>query len=213
MGKGKIRYAVALIGALVVAIAAVGAYASLHKSGSRSAADGVVVHGDWKIVVKNHDGSVASVHRFHNEFNGASLMARTFAHSVTPGRFWLLVADSAGLNNPCEITSGGTPLQVACSDFEADDPNAGGAPNFFGNLTASSNASNNLVVQGEFEAQRNGQFDRVVMRLSSCTASTAPSACHPNGYQNWSDRTLSSPITLVDGQQALVTVTYTFSPA
>jgi hypothetical protein len=213
MGKKRIRYAVALVGALLVAAATVGAYASLHKSGSKSAADGIVVHGDWKIVVKNPDGSVAGVHRFHNAFNGANLMARSFAHQATPGRFWLQVADTSGTNNPCEVSVSGSPVQVTCNDFEADDPNAGGAANFFGNLTASSNASNNLVVQGEFDAQRNGQFDRVLMRMSSCTNSTAPSACHPNGYQSWSDRTLPSPITLVDGQQALVTVTYTFSPA
>ena len=213
MGKGKFRYAVVLLGALVVAVAAVGAYAAIHKAGSRSAAEGVVVHGDWKIVVKNADGSVASVHRFHNEFNGASLMARVFAHQSTPGRFWLLVADNGGLNNPCQITSGTSTFQVGCNDFESDDLNAGAAANFFGNLTATVSATNDLVVQGEIEAQRDGQFNRVLMRSSSCNNSIAPNACHPNGYVSWSDRTLSSPITLVTGQQALITVTYSFSPA
>jgi hypothetical protein len=138
------------------------------------------------------------------------------AHSLTRRRLdasgsW--PADNGGTNSPCEITSGTSTFQVACNDFEADDPNAGAAANFFGNLTATSNANNELVVQGDITAQRNGQFDRVLMRSSSCGNTIAPNACHPNGYVGWSDRTLASPVTLVDGQHALITVTYTFSPA
>ena len=51
------------------------------------------------------------------------------------------------------------------------------------------------------------------MLLSRCGATTAPSACHPGSYGNFSSRTLPAPITLVTGQQAIVTVTYTFSAA
>ncbi|HEY3183302.1 MAG TPA: hypothetical protein VGJ77_10730 [Gaiellaceae bacterium] len=199
--------------AALLAAAAIGAVAAGHRGGPSAASDNVVVHGNWKIAIKNPDGRVVRVHRFHNEFNGANILSRVFAHALTPGRYWLLVADSAGLNNPCEITSSGSAFQTACSDFESDDPNAGAAANFFSNLTATATAANTLVITGDILAQRDGQFDRVVMRSSSCGATTAPSACHTNGYISWSDRTLGSPITLVDGQHALVTVTYTFSPA
>jgi hypothetical protein len=203
--------AAALAIAAALTAAAVGA---LTRGGSPEAAGiGVVVHGDWKIAVKNPDGHVVRVHRFHNEFNGQNIMARTFAHVATPGRFWLLAADNGGLNNPCEITSGTSTFQVGCNDFEADDSNAGAAANFFGNLTTSVDAANALVITGQFNAQRDGQFSRVLMRLSSCSNAVAANACHPNGYVSFSDRTLSSPITLVKGQQALITVTYTFSPA
>lgn len=157
---------------------------------------------------------MVKVVRFHNEFNGAAIMARTFAHTATPGRFWLLVTDNGGSNSPCEFVSGGTPVAVNCNDFEADDPNAGAGSNFFGNLTASVSASGtDLIIQGDITAQRNGQFDRVLMRISSCGNTTAPNACDPNGYIAFSDRILPSPVTLVDGQHALVTVTYTFSAA
>jgi hypothetical protein len=203
---------VALAAAALIAAAALGAFARGH--GSKSAAgDRIAVHGNWKIVVKNPDGRVARVLRFHNAFNGANLLARVFAHQSTPGRFWLLVADNGGLNNPCQITSGTSTFQVSCNDFESDDPNAGAAANFFGNLAASVNGSNEIVVTGDITAQRDGQFDRVLMRSSSCANATAPSACHPNGYVAWSDRTLSSPVTLVNGQHALITVTYTFTAA
>jgi hypothetical protein len=211
--RRNVWVACAAVGALLAA-AAVGAVAAGHGGGGPSAAsDGVVVRGNWKIAIRNPDGRVVRVHRFHNEFNGANIVARTFAHQATPGRFWLLVADNGGLNNPCEITSGTSTFQVSCNDFESDDLNAGAAANFFGNLTATATTANELVVTGDITAQRDGQFNRVLMRTSSCAATTAPSACHPNGYVSWSDRTLPSPITLVDGQHALVTVTYTFSPA
>ena len=200
------------IGVLGVA-AALGAFASSSEKSSAARPDGVVVRGNWKIVVKNPDGRVVRTVRFHNEFNGASLMARTFAHLATPGRFWLLVADNGGTNNPCEITSGTSTFQVACNDFESDDPNGGAAANFFGNLATSVNTNNELVVQGDITAQRDGQFNRVLMRISSCGNTIAPNACHPNGYVSFSDRQLPSPVTLVDGQHALVTVTYSFSPA
>ena len=203
---------VALIALALIAAAALGALARGH--GSKSAAgDRIAVHGNWKIVVKNADGRVARVLRFHNAFNGQNLLARVFSHQSTVGRYWLLVADNGGVNNPCEITSGTSTFQVACNDFESDDPNAGTAGNFFGNLAASVNGSNELVVTGDITAQRNGQFDRVIMRSSSCGNATAASACHPNGYVGWSDRTLGSPVTLVTGQHALVTVTYTFTAA
>lgn len=214
--EGSMKKTLWLAGAAMAALlaaAAIGAVAAGHRGGPSAASDNVVVHGNWKIAIKNPDGRVVRVHRFHNEFNGANILSRVFAHALTPGRYWLLVADSAGLNNPCEITSSGSAFQTACSDFESDDPNAGAAANFFSNLTATATAANTLVITGDILAQRDGQFDRVVMRSSSCGATTAPSACHPNGYISWSDRTLGSPITLVDGQHALVTVTYTFSPA
>jgi hypothetical protein len=51
------------------------------------------------------------------------------------------------------------------------------------------------------------------MLLSRGTATTTPASCHPGSYGNFSSRTLPSPITLIAGQQAIVTVTYTFSAA
>ena len=204
------------ITALVIAVVGVAFLGGLSMGQAKAPSGesvGITVTGDWLVTVKNSDGTVAKEERFHNAFTGQGIVARTFAHSATPGRFWLLVADNAGTNNPCQITSGTSTFQVACDDFEADDANAGAAANFFGNLTATASTADELVVQGNITAQRNGQFDRVIIRTSSCGAATAPTACHPNGYVSWSDRTLTTPITVVTGQQILITVTYTFSSA
>jgi hypothetical protein len=51
------------------------------------------------------------------------------------------------------------------------------------------------------------------MLLSTCGGTTAPNVCHPGAYGNFSSRTLPASISLIAGQQAIVTVTYTFSAA
>ena len=194
-------------GALLAA-AALGAFTS----GEHSAAprvDGVAVEGDWKVTIKQ-DGRVVRVHRFHNDFNGASTLAPILAHASSTGRYWMTLADQTGAGeNPC-----GDPATSAssCFIFEPDDPN-GSIPFWFGNLTVSTPGSTSVQITGEIEATRDGQFNHVRMLLSRCAATTAPSACHPGSYGNFSSRTLDAPITLIAGQQAIVTVTYTFSPA
>ena len=81
---------------------------------------------------------------------------------------------------------------------------------WFDNLDVSATPGGSLVVRGEISATRDGSFDQVRMLLSRCAATTTPQACHPGSYGNFSFRTLESPVPLVTGQQAIVTVTYTF---
>ena len=170
-----------------------------------------MVHGDWIVTVKNPDGTVAQEHAFHNDFNGATTVARILAHASTTGRYWMTLSDQSGTNQPpC-----GDPAAAAasCFVFEADDPN-GSVPFWFGTLSVTSPASPAAVVAtATVIATRAGKFDHVRMLLSSCSNTTAPSACHPGSYGNFSARTLPAPITVAAGQQVIVTVTYTFSAA
>lgn len=193
----------------LVAAAALGAFTRSEQSAAPRL-DGIAVTGDWKVTVKSANGRVLRVHRFENEFNGASTVAAILAHSSATGRYWMTLSDSTGAGqHPC-----GDPTTAAtsCFIFEADDPN-GSIPFWFGNLTASTPGSSQLQLTGEIEATRDGQFNHVRMLLSRCAASTAPSDCHPGAYGNFSARTLPAPISLIAGQQAIVTVTYTFSAA
>jgi hypothetical protein len=194
-------------GALLAA-AALGAFTSGEHSAAPRA-DGVAIKGAWKVTIKQ-DGRVVRVHRFHNAFDGASSLAPILAHASSTGRYWMTLSDSTGAGqNPC-----GDPASAAasCFVFEADDPN-GSIPFWFGNLAVSTPGSTSVQITGEIEATRNGQFNHVRMLLSRCNSATAPSACHPGSYGNFSSRTLDAPIALIAGQQAIVTVTYTFSPA
>jgi len=200
--------AAVVVGALLAA-AALGGFTRGELTAAPKA-DGVTVTGDWKVTVKSADGRVLRVHRFRNEFNGASTVAAILAHASSTGRYWMTLSDSSGAGqHPCGDPAGAA---AGCFLFEADDPN-GSVPFWFGNLAVSSPGGTQVAVTGEIEATRNGSFNHVRTLVSRCSATTAPSACHPGSYSNFSARTLPAPISLVTGQQAIVTVTYSFSAA
>jgi hypothetical protein len=189
----------------LLAAGALGAFTHSDSSAA-PAGDAIAVKGDWKVTVKSANGRVLRVHRFHNEFNGALNIAGILAHTNSTGRYWMTLSDLGG-TPPCGAGAGAE----SCLIFEPDDPN-GGVAGWFGNL-AVSQSSGQLIITGEIEATRSGEFDHVRMLLSRCGATVAPSSCMPGAYGNFSTRTLASPITLIAGQQAIVTVTYTFSAA
>jgi hypothetical protein len=200
--------AAVVAGALLTA-AALGGFASAERSAAPKA-DGIAVTGDWKVTVKSANGRVLRVHRFKNEFNGASTVAAILAHSSSTGRYWMTLSDQSGAGqNVCGDPTGAA---SSCFLFEADDPN-GAVPFWFGNLAVSRPSSSQLAVTGEIEATRSGSFNHVRMLLSTCGSTTTPATCHPGSYGNFSSRTLPSGISLITGQQAIVTVTYTFSAA
>jgi hypothetical protein len=194
------------VGALLTA-AALGGFTRGERS-TAPKADGIAVTGNWKVTIKSAEGRVLRVHRFKNAFDGPSTLAQILAHASSTGRYWMTLSDTSG-SPPC-----GDPASTAssCLLFEPDDPNAT-IPFWFGNLAVTTPGTTQLQISGEIEATRNGAFNHVRMLLSRCSATTTPSACHPGSYGNFSSRTLPTPITLVTGQQAIVTVTYTFSAA
>jgi len=201
--------AVAVFAVALAAAASVGAFARADRGASRPP-DGITVRGEWKVTVKNPDGRVVRVRRFQNAFNGASTVSGILAHASATGRYWLTLSDQSGAGqHPCGDPAGSA---GSCFLFEADDPN-GAIPFWFGNLAVTRPGNTSVAVSGEIEATRNGSFNHVRMLLSTCASSTATNVCHPGSYGNFSSHTLASPISLVTGQQAIVTVTYTFSPA
>jgi hypothetical protein len=211
-----LRLRVALSAVTVVVLALVIAFVTGVSLGQATASApagselGVTVRGDWIVTVKNVDGTVAQEHAFHNEFNGASTVAGILAHSNATGRYWMTLSDQSGAGqHPC-----GDPAAAAnqCFVFEADDPN-GSIPFWFNTLAVTRPGSTAVAVAGTVIATRAGQFNHVRMLLSTCGGTTAPNACHPGSYGNFSSRTLPAPISVVAGQQILATVTYTFSAA
>jgi hypothetical protein len=195
-------------GALLTA-AALGGFTRAEQSAAPKA-DGIAIEGAWKVTVKSADGRVLKVHRFKNEFNGASTVASILAHSSSTGRYWMTLSDQSGSGqHPCGDPTGAA---SSCFLFEADDPN-GAIPFWFDSVAVTRPGSTSLQVTGEIAATRNGSFNHVRMLLSTCGSTTATNVCHPGSYGNFSSRTLPAPITLIAGQQAIVTVTYTFSAA
>jgi hypothetical protein len=194
-------------GALLTA-AALGGFARAEQSAAK--ADAIAIEGAWKVTVKSADGRVLRVHRFKNEFNGASTVAGILAHASSTGRYWMTLSDGSGDGlHPCGDPTGPA---ASCFLFEADDPN-GAIPFWFDTVTVTRPGSTQVQITGEIAATRAGSFNHVRMLLSTCGNTTAPNVCHPGSYGNFSARTLPAPISLIAGQQAIVTVTYTFSAA
>lgn len=200
--------AAVVAGALLTA-AALGGFTRAEQSAAPKA-DGIAIDGAWKVTVKSAEGRVLRVHRFKNEFNGASTVSGILAHTNSTGRYWMTLSDVSGAGqNPCGDPAGPA---ASCFLFESDDPN-GAIPFWFDTVSVTRPGSTQVQITGEIAATRSGQFNHVRMLLSRCGATTAPSGCHPGSYGNFSTRTLPSAISLVAGQQAIVTVTYTFSAA
>ncbi len=61
----------------------------------RGPQEGIKVHGDWTIVIRNPDGSVALRHEFKNAlavgFNADRLLAQFLAGDMVPGHWGILL--------------------------------------------------------------------------------------------------------------------------
>jgi hypothetical protein len=62
-------------------------------------AEGVQVHGDWKIEVRNSDGSLAKKVEFENALVGAYVIGKVLTGLETPGT-WSIVFGSSKSENP-----------------------------------------------------------------------------------------------------------------
>jgi hypothetical protein len=198
-----------VVAGALLTVAALGGFMRADVSAAPKA-DAIAIEGAWKVTVKSAEGRVLRVHRFKNEFNGAATVSGILAHASSTGRYWMTLSDQTGAGqHPCGDPTGPA---SSCFLFEADDPN-GAIPFWFDTVTVTRPGSTQLQATGEIAATRSGQFNHVRMLLSTCSSVTAPNSCHPGSYGNFSARTLPAPISLVTGQQAIVTVTYTFSAA
>lgn len=206
-------FAVALVAAAAAAAAAFalathGAQSALKAPGST--ADGIKVEGHWKITVKNPDGRIVLVRRFHNDPAQANqAIATILARAYTPSYWFVQLTSTA--NDPACVSSG-TP--VGCTIIDPNDNGAfSSSPNSFKTLTTSaSGVQSTIVLGGSMTAQRDGVVDQVSTNLGVCSRTIAPStACGLSSFWPFTNRVLGSPINLVTGQQLLVTVTLSFS--
>jgi hypothetical protein len=216
----------ALVAALAVGIAVAAAVAVASGGGGDRAAakpkpaqhgspsakvERVKVEGHWKIEVRNPDGRLVTVRRFHNDpTNANSAIATILARAYTPSYWWITLGSNTGAGPAC--LSSGTP--VFCRLIDANDLGAFAAsPNSFKTLTTSnSGVQTSITLTGSMNAQRDGDVNTVATNLSVCSNTVAPStACGTSSFWPFTQRTLGSPISLVTGQQLLVTVTLTFT--
>ena len=173
-------------------------------------AEGIQVHGDWVIEVRNPDGSVAERREFQNALSlgGVFLLTGSLARTESPGVWGVGVRSNDASESPCM-----TPDPVSlCLIREPISSSLSSYPaTHFPTLTVSADPSGQvLVLQGNFDAPNDGIIRRV--QTFDCTNSPVnvdPGAC--NNIRLITETTLGTPVNVIAGQQVLVTVTISFS--
>jgi hypothetical protein len=165
--------------------------------------EGIQVHGHWVIEVRERNGTLVTRRAFENALNprfGQQLIADTLAGGLTIGAWTVfLITDSGTSPCPggCSITEPGVPSGVGATSFNLAKGSQDGPFKLVGNVTALSD----------------GVIDRVATSAMRCARSTSPQDCSQrlSLSRPLTEATLASPITVVAGQQILVTVAISFT--
>jgi hypothetical protein len=204
--------AVAVAALALVAAAAFGAFT--HGSHQSAAGTRIGVHGAWKIVVKNPDGRIVAVRKFHNDLINAGVPRNVLLGTTVAGWWEVGLTNTAGSSNsPCTISGFGANCTLVPTGHAA-----GGATLFgghrFDNLTSAASGAA-LELKGQAFADRAGTIDRVATALFQCPGTIAHSACDDTNWSigNTFTGTNITPLSVVAGQQILTTVDITFSTA
>jgi hypothetical protein len=156
--------------------------------------EGVTVHGDWVIEVRNPDGSLAHRRAFKNALVGAPLLASILARTVAPGA-WSISLFGTGCS-----PVGGMPCEIRESAGELSVSVAGGGSQVV--LTGTVTATNPLATHFESVGTSLGVCDPAVVPAATCPAITSA---------QFSAVGLPVHVPITFGQMARVTVTFSFS--
>jgi hypothetical protein len=207
-----------LLGAIAFATLALGAFdsdaakeqdASAVTSEADGAGEGIKVHGDWVIEVRNADGSVAERQEFQNALTsgGSQFLDLTLARNASVGEWAVALIEIEGVSSPCE--------SIACFITEV-----GGTHNWGTNpqatfptlqlSTSDPGQANQFILQGNFVATN----DRDINEVQAWGCFAVPPSLNPGVCNNAfavTRKTLPSPVNVVAGQQVLVAVRISFS--
>jgi hypothetical protein len=168
---------------------------------------GVKVHGDWVIEVRNPDGTLHERRAFKNALMnpGKQGLAMILTRTLSP---WLW---AISVSQPC--SSGD--LTVDCILSETSSPGATAA-NEFKTLSITTPASaDKLILSGTFTANRTGggQISRLQTYLRGCQGNLAPgtSCLQSSSLFNLTTANLQAPVDVAQNQIVTVTVTLSFS--
>jgi hypothetical protein len=203
----KIGASVAAIGALGALLlgAALGAFSSASPvaKASNGEVSSIKVHGNWTIQVKDQ-GRVVKTVRFHNDLNGGDKkIIDLLSRQKSMGQWMVLVLPAmcgADGSNFCWMDEG-IPGTVAENHTVTVTTPSSGAD------------AGKLVLKANLTPTKDAAITAVNTSTVECPATTAPATpCHDNGFGGFSSRNLPAPgISVVAGQQVLITVKYSFT--
>jgi hypothetical protein len=180
----------------VLVTAAPGAQAPKGPGGPQ---EGIKVHGDWTLTIKNPDGTIASRHEFKNAlvFGGAMTMARLLYGGEAAGR-WLIFLHHPDLDpNPRNFHEG-----MGCTSADQCSINA--------------TVSLPSIGPGLARIELRGSAVAIVpMTIGEVTTAVVPCGGgpgdHPCPYEAFSNRTLAAGVQVEQGQTIDVSVVISFS--
>ena len=161
--------------------------------------EGIKVHGRWTIDILNPDGSLVSHYEFENAFanhlGGSTFMNGVLSRSKRVGNWQISLAGSPACyanGAPCWIVEPGTPIEggVLSVATPTTGPNAG-----------------KFVLSGSTTAPRAAQISVVQTGTDDCPA---VGTCTVSSF-GFTQKVLTAPIDLAEGQIIQVTVVISFS--
>ena len=170
--------------------------------------EGIKVHGNWVIEVRNPDGALVTRREFQNALNslfGPQSLAGILARQKTPG-LWVVKLGS----DPVAACS--TPL-FPCVIAESGD-NTTAETNLFKTLTVNVSGANSEKVElkGSATAANTAFITSVSTFISECPPTTPPAtSCQPVASGIFTGTGISPGVPVSPGQQIQVTVTISFS--
>lgn len=155
--------------------------------------EGIKVHGDWTIEIRDPDGSLVSRHAFENALvpgGGDTMLARLLGRTL-PGFLWrVAIGDLSGPGSPCPPGPATPPDGFPCLATEPD-------------VTVTATPEGTLRLSGSVTARRAASIALVATELAD-----------PNTQSlllRFTRKQLSSPIPVTEGQIIGFTVVFSFS--
>jgi hypothetical protein len=173
--------------------------------------EGIQVHGEWTIVVRNEDGSIAARYEFHNALVNLSVLPTLLNRQGSTGGWAIFLIGPTPTEQPCVRGGGIITIAQQCVLLEVVD---GFSPiGAVGGLGVSVD-NNALVLMGSMRAQNPSHIAIVVTAFTVCGPSQAPSStCTTSDHlQNFTQKDISSMNIQVNAKQTMdVTVRISFS--
>ena len=174
--------------------------------------EGIQVHGDWVIEVRDPDGSLAERREFKNALIRPNFLAQVLARHYYVGTWGVILLNGdAPTPQPCLYNGdpSGCLMEEASPGGIATWPTA-----HFPTLTVDTDTpgccdGSTFVLQGNFDAQADGVISRVeTIYCHTLPANPDPTTC--NNSQSFTGTSIT-PVDVLAGQQVLVTVRISFS--
>ena len=204
---------------LIAALSCAPALAQNPVTSSGGPQEGIKVHGDWVIEVRNPDGGLAERREFKNSLlsQGSNVLALLLGRQASTGHWVVGLSNSVvGAPDPCDGFAG---APASCGIYEVLIAGGGGV--LVGYAPASSNLQLTLFpgqirLAGSVTATAAATLNEVSTFIGTCSSGTAPATpCQPvEGPTHPFSRTSPNafaPVNVVAGQIIQVTVSFTFS--